>query len=104
MCAVNWFRHYHATKNDDARARFEAQSYRTFHILEGQLKSHDSPYILPGSSPSAVDLHFYPWLLQHTFAQLSLDEYPSIKKWLDHMKGLKEIKAAYERVPNGKEM
>lgn len=101
---MNWFRHYHATKNDDALKRYEEQTYRCYGVLDGQIKKHGGNYILPGSSPSAVDLHFYPWVYQHGFAGLSLDSYPSVKKWLEAVGAHKEIKAAYEKVPQGKEM
>jgi glutathione S-transferase len=41
---------------------------------------------------------------QHSFAGLSMDSYPSTKRWLESVAALKEIKAAYEKVPKGKEM
>lgn len=56
-----------------------------------------------GEGPTAVDLHFYPWVFQHEFAGLSLESYPSVKKWLAGVGELKEIKAAYEKVPKGTE-
>ncbi|KXS95105.1 hypothetical protein AC578_7429 [Pseudocercospora eumusae] len=103
MGQVNWFRHYHSSKNEDALKRYEEQAYRCFGVLDGQLKKHGGPYILPGNTPSAVDLHFYPWVYQHGFAGLSLDSYPNVKKWLDGVASLPEIKAAYEKIPKGKE-
>jgi glutathione S-transferase len=33
-----------------------------------------------------------------------MDSYPSTKKWIETVGGLKEIKTAYEKVPKGKEM
>lgn len=101
---VNWFRHYHSSKNEDALKRYEEQTYRCYGVVEGQLKSHDGAFILPGEAPSAVDLHFYAWLRQVGFAGLSLDAYPSLKKWTEGMGELKEVKAAYEKVPKGEEM
>ncbi|KAI5358948.1 putative glutathione S-transferase, Thioredoxin-like superfamily, glutathione Transferase family [Septoria linicola] len=103
MGQVNWFRHYHSQKNDDALKRYEEQAYRCFGVLDGQLKKHGGPFILPGSTPSAVDLHFYPWVYQHEFAGLSMDSYSNIKKWLEQVSSLPEIKAAYEKVPKGKD-
>jgi len=103
MGQVNWFRHYHPSKNEDALARYEEQAYRTFGVLEGQLQSHDGSYILPGKTMSAADVHTYPWVYQHGYAQLSLDKYPGISKWLQAVGGLKEVKAAYEKVPKGEE-
>jgi len=104
MGQVNWFRHYHAQKNDDALKRYEEQALRCFEVLEGQLKGHSGKFILPGSNQSAVDLHFYPWVYQHGFAQLSLDKYPSVEKWLKSVGELEEVKAAYEKVAKGQEV
>jgi glutathione S-transferase len=41
--------------------------------------------------------------MQHEFAGLSLEPYPSVKKWVTQVAGLPEIKAAYEKVPQGSE-
>lgn len=71
-------------------------------MLDAQIQKAGS-YILGGSSPSAVDLHFYPWVYQHNFAGLSLDKYPNVLKWLEKVSGHQEIKAAYEKVPKGQE-
>ncbi|CAK3852316.1 glutathione S-transferase [Lecanosticta acicola] len=104
MGQVNWFRHYHSSKNDNALNRYEEQAYRCFGVLDGQIKSHGGRFILPGNGISAVDLHFYPWVYQHGFAGLSLDSYPNVKKWLEGIAGMEEVKRAYEKVPKGKEM
>ena len=97
---MNWFRHYHPSKNDDALGRYEAQAFRTFDVLEGQLKKSGGKSVLPEGF-SAVDAHFYPWLYQHSFAQLSLDHYPTIKAWLNHVGQMQEVKTAYEKIPKG---
>ncbi|PPJ52803.1 hypothetical protein CBER1_11133 [Cercospora berteroae] len=104
MGQVNWFRRYHSSKNDDALKRYEEQAYRCFGVLDGHLKKHGGPFILPGNSVSAVDFHFYPWVCQHSFAGLSMDSYPNVKKWLEQVSALPEIKAAYEKIPKGKEV
>ncbi|KAF2767427.1 glutathione S-transferase [Teratosphaeria nubilosa] len=104
MGQVNWFRHYHSQENEDALKRYEEQAYRCFGVLEGQLRSHGGGFILPGAGISAVDVHFYPWVYQHGFARLSLEEYPAVAKWLEKVAGLKEVKEAYERIPKGEEM
>ena len=99
---VNWFRHYHSQKNEDALNRYEEQSYRCYGVLDEQIKKHGS-YILGGPCPSAVDLHFYPWVYQHSFAGLSLERYPNVQKWLERIAAHPEIQAAYEKVPKGQE-
>ena len=103
MGQVNWFRHYHSTKNEDALKRYEEQAYRTFDVLEGQLAKSGSGFILPKSF-SAVDAHFYPWVYQHSYAQLGLDKYPHISKWLDYVAGMPQVKHAYEKIPAGQKM
>lgn len=97
---LNWYRHYNPTKNEDALARYVEQTYRTFGVLEGQLKEAGSGYVLPKGF-GAVDVHFYPWVKQYGYAGLSLEKYPLIAKWLDKVGGMAEVKAAYEKVPAG---
>ncbi|KAL4911704.1 glutathione S-transferase [Aspergillus aurantiobrunneus] len=99
----NWFRHYHAVKNDDAYQRYQAQVYRCFQVLEGQLKTHDGKWIIAGAAPSVVDYHFEPWVKQYEFAGLTLDEYPNIKAWLGNVQALPEVTRAYKNVKAGEE-
>ncbi|KAI9043114.1 glutathione S-transferase family protein [Aspergillus affinis] len=91
---TNWFRHYNATKNEDALERYVAQSYRCFDVLEKHLEKTSGENILPGKV-TAVDYHFEPWVRQYTFAGLSLNKYPKIEKWLKGMTGREEVKQAY---------
>lgn len=100
MGQLNWYRHYNPTKNPDALARYEAQAYRTFDVLEGQLGKSGRESVQQGGF-SAVDAHFYPWVNQYTYAQLKLDNYPKIQKWLLVIGQIAAVKEAYERVPKG---
>lgn len=104
MGQVNWFRHYHQPKNEDALKRYEAQAYHTYDVLEGQLKASGGKFVLGGERCTAVDYHVYSWLYQHGFAQLGLEKYPNIKKWLDGFAQRPEVKKAYEKVPAGEEI
>ncbi|KAI1803498.1 glutathione S-transferase [Daldinia bambusicola] len=94
---ANWYRHYNPVKNDDALKRYLEQTERCYSILEGQLKKTGGDSILPGGI-TAVDLHFEPWVRQHSYAQISLDPYPTVKKWLEKMDSLKEIQEAYRKI------
>lgn len=100
MGQVNWYRHYNGKENADALQRYEAQAYRCFDVLEGQLGKSGGESVLSGGF-SAVDAHFYPWVYQHSYAELSLDKYPKIRGWLDVVGKLQAVKEAYERVPKG---
>lgn len=94
---ANLQRNYHPTKNDDALARYQAQVYRCFDVLEGQLQKSGGSSVIPGKV-TAVDYHFEPWVRQYSFAGLSLDRYPNIAKWLQGMAGKEEVKAGYTRI------
>ncbi|CAJ2509758.1 Uu.00g056580.m01.CDS01 [Anthostomella pinea] len=94
---TNWYRHYNAVKNEDALKRYVEQTERCFGVLEGQLKKTGGESILPGGV-TAVDLHYEPWVRQHKYAQISLDPYPTVSKWLQKMDGLKEIQKAYKKI------
>ena len=69
-------------------------------MLEGQLGKSGGESVLPGGF-SAVDAHFYPWVNQYTYAELKLDNYPKIRKWLEVVGNRPEVKEAYEKVPHG---
>lgn len=94
---TNWFRHYHATKNEDALTRYSEQTSRCYEVLEGQLKKSGGRSVLPGKV-TVVDYHFEPWVRQYNFAGLSLDKYPLIKKWLDEMAARDEVQKAYVKI------
>jgi glutathione S-transferase len=98
---LNWFVHYNAEKNEDARKRYETQTYRCYDVLEGQLKKTDGKSIVK-EGYSAVDWHFYPWVMSYAFGGLSLDKYPNIQKWLKTIAEKREVKQAYEKIPAAK--
>jgi glutathione S-transferase len=93
----NGRRHYNEVKNEDAANRYAAQTYRCYQVLEGQLKKSGGASILPGGY-TAVDAHFEPWVRQHAYAQLSLDDYPMVSKWLKNYGETEEVKAAYKKI------
>lgn len=93
------FRHYHSQKNDDALERYTAQVYRCYDVLEGQLKKSDGMSILP-TRVTAVDFHFEPWVRQHSFAGLTLDNHPAIHKWLGLMAAREDVQEAYSKIRN----
>lgn len=51
--------HYNEQKNEDALRRYEAQTYRHFEALEGQLRKSGGKSILEAGF-GAVDVHVYP--------------------------------------------
>ncbi|CDM28962.1 hypothetical protein DTO013E5_1236 [Penicillium roqueforti] len=98
---ATWFKNYNPQKNDDALQRYTAQSYRCYDVLEGQLKKTHGESIVP-SRVTAVDYHFEPWVRASSYAGLSLDNYPLIKKWLGLMATREEVQEAYVKVQGKK--
>lgn len=96
---VNWFRHYHSSKNEDALQRYVEQTERCYAIVDKQLEKSNAQSILPGGI-TAADLHFEPWVRQYEFAGLSLQKYPNLAKWLENMKSLQTVQQAYEKIKN----
>ncbi|KAJ4991885.1 glutathione s-transferase [Stagonosporopsis vannaccii] len=94
---TNWYRHYNPVRNEDALSRYAEQTLRCYSVLQGQLEKTDGQSVLPGGI-TAVDAHYEPWVRQHQYAQLSLDEYPLVKKWLQKMGDLPEVRRAYMRI------
>lgn len=94
---VNWFRHYHSSKNEDALNRYVEQTYRCYGVIESQLAKTGGKSILPRGI-TAADLHFEPWVRQYQNAGLSLDKYPNLAKWLKGMDAMKEVQEAYRKI------
>ena len=97
---LTWYRYLNPVKNEDALSRYEAETYRTYDVLEGQLGKSGGGSVLPHGF-SAVDAHFYPWVSRAMYAGLRLEGYPKIRKWLDVIGEMAAVKEAYGRVPNG---
>lgn len=94
------FKHYHATSNPDALERYIVQSYRTYDVMEGELKKTNGKSFL-SSGYSAVDMHVYPWVAQHKYAGMSLGEYPMLSQWVGSVAGRPEVQKGYEKVAGG---
>lgn len=101
ILTLYFFRHFHPQKNEDALQRYTTQTYRCYDVLEGQLKKTGGESILP-SRITAVDYHFEPWVRLYSFAGLSLENYPMIKKWLGLMATREEVQEAYIRIQSKK--
>ena len=97
MGQISWYQHFNSVKNEDAQERYTTQSYRCFDVLEGQLKKSGGKSILPGGF-SAVDCHFFPWVVEHRFGELDISKYPLTQGWLSIVKERPEVKAAYSKI------
>ncbi|MCJ1228526.1 hypothetical protein MMC12_005187 [Toensbergia leucococca] len=100
MGQTNWYRHYNPVKNEDALKRYQAQAYRCFDVLEGQLKKSGGKSVLEGGF-SAVDVHFYPWVWEYEYGGLSIETYPNVRTWFKGIGDREDVKLVYEKIPQG---
>ncbi|KAL8672059.1 MAG: hypothetical protein Q9168_003454 [Polycauliona sp. 1 TL-2023] len=98
----NWYVHFNATDNPDAKTRYREQCMRCFEVLEGQLAKSGGKSILPWGF-SAVDCHFWPWMRQVDYAQLDVEEYKYFLKWFRGVGEREEVKRIDELLIEEKE-
>ena len=80
MGQLNVFRHYFPERLPVVVDRYSRESYRLFGVLEGQLASH--AYVA-GDEYSIADIACWPWVLAHGWSELSLADYPALKRWFE---------------------
>ena len=80
MGQLNVFRHYFPERLPSVVERYSRESYRLFGVLEGQLASH--AYVA-GDEYSVADIACWPWVLAHGWSELSLTDYPVLKRWFE---------------------
>ena len=80
MGQLNVFRHYFPERLPSVVDRYSRESYRLFGVLEGQLASH--AYVA-GDEYSIADIACWPWVLAHGWSELSLTDYPALKRWFE---------------------
>ena len=72
--------------------------YRSYGVLDEQLRASGEESVLGGAKMSSVDLHFEPWVRQYGFAGLTLDACRKVKARLEWVGGLREVQKAYRSV------
>jgi GST-like protein len=80
MGQLNVFRHYFPERLPSVVERYSRESYRLFGVLEGQLASH--AYVA-GDEYSIADIACWPWVLAHGWSELSLTDYPALRRWFE---------------------
>jgi len=80
MGQLNVFRHYFPERLPSVVERYSRESYRLFGVLEGQLESHG---YIAGGEYSIADIACWPWVLAHGWSELSLTDYPALKRWFE---------------------
>jgi GST-like protein len=80
MGQLNVFRHYFPERLPSAIDRYSRESHRLFGVLDGQLASH--AYVA-GDEYSIADIACWPWVLAHGWSEISLTDYPALKRWFE---------------------
>jgi len=88
---VNWFTHFHDSKNEDALKRYTAEANRSYKILDDKIGSGDW---ICCNKFTIADAAFYPWVAGAGYAKLTLPK--NVKRWCEKMEKLDFVKAVYE--------
>ncbi|MET3702529.1 glutathione binding-like protein [Citrobacter sp. UYEF32] len=74
-----WFLHGAKTVNDEAIARYQAQSLRLYQVVDTRLS--ESAF-LAGENYSIADIAAFTWLRTWDELRLNITPYPHLKRWL----------------------
>ena len=82
---------YATEKIPYAIERYRAEVLRLFGVLETQLDGRE--YIC--DEYSIVDMACWPWVLTYKSQKIDLDQFPSIRRWYDHLKTRPGLRRGY---------
>ncbi|CCG83462.1 Glutathione-s-transferase theta [Taphrina deformans PYCC 5710] len=87
---VNWFTHFHDSKNEDALKRYRNETDRCYQVLDKQIGSQK--YIC-GDKFTLADAAFYPWVATADFAKISRPS--NVQRWFEEVSKLDFVKKVY---------
>lgn len=76
---------YAADKVPYAIDRFRGEAKRLYGVLDRQLEKTGA--YVAGDDYTIADMACFPWVMTHKAQQLSLDAYPSVKRWFGMLRG-----------------
>ncbi|MBV8887171.1 MAG: glutathione S-transferase N-terminal domain-containing protein [Chroococcidiopsidaceae cyanobacterium CP_BM_RX_35] len=76
---LNHFKRYASEKIPYAITRYEKETLRLYGVLDRQLANHE---FICGDY-SIADIATYPWVAIYEFQELTLDEHPHLKRWVE---------------------
>ena len=95
MAQLNVFIHLFPERLPQVVARYRRESYRLFGVMESQLAKRQ---YLACDEYTIADIASWCWILSKDWSQLSLDDYPAIRRWSDEIASRPAV-AAGLRVP-----
>lgn len=78
---LNHFRKYAPEKLPYAIDRYEKETLRLYSVLDRQLQ--EQPFVC--GDYSIADIAIYPWVAIYEFQELTLDQHPHLKRWVETM-------------------
>jgi len=78
MGQANVFFRYFPEKIQPVIERYQREVTRLFGVLERQLATHE--YV--AGAYSIADMALWPWVSGHDYSGVSVEEFPSLKRWL----------------------
>lgn len=78
------------------KKRYTDETKRLYGVLEIRLKDRD--YLAgPGRGVySLADINSYPWVAMHNYVNISLDEWPAVKAWVERMAEKPAVKSGWQ--------
>ncbi|MFN3891664.1 MAG: glutathione S-transferase N-terminal domain-containing protein [Beijerinckiaceae bacterium] len=73
--------------------RFVKETNRLYGVLDGQLAKNE---FLVGDY-SIADMCCYPWVVNHEWHQVRLDEFPNVRRWFETIRARPAVQVAYEK-------
>ena len=73
------FLHYAPEKIPFAIERYQNETKRLYNVLDNRLK--DQEYL--ADDYSIADIATWPWVNSYEWAQVPMDDFPHLKRWLD---------------------
>lgn len=73
--------------------RFMKETNRLYGVLDGHLARQE--FIV--GDYSIADMCCYPWVVNHEWQRVNLDEFPNVKRWFESIGARPAVKVAYEK-------
>jgi GST-like protein len=89
---ANVFNRYFPEKIPSVIRRYQDETRRLFQVMDTRLA--DNAYL--AGSYSIADMACWPWVMQHDWAGVGIDDMPHLKRWLDEVGARPAVKRGFD--------
>jgi GST-like protein len=89
---VHYFKKYNSGKSVYAEERFYQEAQRLYGVLDRRLG--DAEYL--AGEYSIADMATWPWVSRFEWQQISLTEYPNVKRWYAQIADRTAVQKGYD--------